>query len=284
MQRTAQGGYTTVMKIVFDIGGTNTRIAGSKDGKNISTPVMYETPRDFSSGIEQFVRTAKEIAAGETIDAVAGGIAGPLDKEKSLLTDAANLPDWNQKPLKRLLEEKLSAPVILENDTAMWGLGEAMHGKGKNERIVVYLTVSTGVGGCRIVDKAIDDNAFGFEPGHHIIEPNGPECGCGGRGHLEALISGAAVQKKFDMHPRNIIDPRIWSDIEKYLAIGLFNTSVFWSPDIIIFGGSMMRSISLKNVEKELHRLNTVLPTLPKITQSTLGETGGLLGSLSRMI
>ncbi len=269
------------MKIVFDIGGTNTRMASSTDGKTLSDPVIYETPSLFSEGIEKFVKTAKELAREEKIDAIAGGIAGPFNREKSMLAHAPNLPDWNNKPLKQQLENRLQTTVHLENDTAMWGLGEAIHGSGKNNKIVVYITVSTGVGGCRIVDQKIDRSSMGFEPGHQIIDPNGPKCGCGGAGHLEAFISGSAMQHKFDMHPRNIVDPKIWSEAENYLAIGLFNTCVFWSPDIIVLGGSMMRSISLDNVQESLMQLNTILPSLPSLALSQLTDVGGLIGSLS---
>lgn len=269
------------MKIVFDIGGTNTRIAGSTDGKTLSEPIIYETPSLFSEGIEKFVATAEHLAEGKEIDAIAGGIAGPFNHEKSMLMNAPNLPDWNNKPLQQLLQEKLHAKVSLENDTAMWGLGEAIHGSGKDKKIVVYITVSTGVGGCRIVDQKIDQNAFGFEPGHQIIDPRGPLCGCEGIGHLEAFISGSAMQRKFDMHPRNIVDPKIWNEAEKYLAIGLFNTCVFWSPNIIVLGGSMMRSISLDNVQENLMQLNTILPSLPALALSQLEDVGGLIGALS---
>lgn len=270
------------MNIVFDIGGTNTRIACSEDGKILSTdPVIYPTPQSFQEGLERFSATAEKLSKGIKIGSAVGGIAGLLDREKSMLAFAPNLSDWNNKPLKQELEQRLNTNVFLENDTAMWGLGEALRGAGTGKSIVVYLTVSTGVGGCRIVNKKIDVSSNGFEPGHQIIDPNGPECPCGGKGHLEAFISGTAMQRKFDMHPRNVIDPEIWSDIERYLAIGLMNTCVFWSPDIIVLGGSMMRSISLENVETHLAKLNTVLPVLPKITLSTLGDTGGLLGSLS---
>ena len=145
-----------------------------------------------------------------------------------------------------MLEEQLKAPVYLENDTATWALGEANAGAGKGKDIVVYMTISTGVGGTRVVHGNLDTSAYGFEIGHQIIDPNGPQCGCGGKGHLEAFIGGSSVQKQYGKAPQDITDIAVWQKTAEYLAIGLSNISVFWSPNIIILGGSMMKSIPLE--------------------------------------
>ncbi len=266
--------------ITFDIGGTNTRIASSEDGKTLSEPVIYKTPKLFSDGIAEFVKTAKQLSNNQNITAIAGGIAGPMDQKKTMLVKAPNLLDWNYKPLKQILEQELKTKVFLENDTAMWGLGEATYGAGKGKKIVAYITVSTGVGGCRIVNGNIDANSYGFEPGHMIIDPNGPLCGCSGKGHLEALVGGAALEKRFGKKPQDIIDPAVWDNVTKYLAMGLVNIAVLWSPEIIILGGSVMKSISLQKLRDHIATLNTILPEFPTITASTLHDTGGLLGAL----
>ena len=269
------------MVIVFDIGGTNTRIAYSKDGKTLSEPVIYPTPEHFDAGVSQFVATVKKLSGGEKIMTIAGGIPGPMDAEKTMLLKAPNLKNWNNKLLKNILEKELGAPVFLENDTAMWGIGEALHGAGKDFEIVVYMTVSTGVGGTRIVNGAIDTSAQGFEPGHQIINPDGPECGCGGKGHLEAYISGTALQNKFGKPPKEIKDPAIWDEEAKYLAIGLLNTSVFWSPHCIVLGGSMMKDIPIAKVASYMQSMNHILSALPELKLAQLKDTGGLIGSLS---
>jgi glucokinase len=269
------------MFLVFDIGGTNTRIAASRDGVHIENPVIYSTPKSFQDGITQFVTTATQLSGGEKIIAIAGGIAGPLDADKTMLVKAPNIPDWNGKPLAQELSKTLNAPVFLENDTAMWGLGEAAYGAGAGKRIVVYMTVSTGVGGCRIVDGAIDANAHGFEPGHMIIDPNGPICGCGGIGHLEALAGGAAMEKRYRKKPQNITDASIWDETTKHLAMGILNVAVIWSPECIVLGGSMMKSIRLEHIQSHLGALNTILPEFPEVSISSLQEKGGLLGSLA---
>lgn len=269
------------MFIVFDVGGTKTRIAASTDRKKISEPVIYSTPKSFDEGIEKFVATVKKMTNGERINAIAGGIAGPLDVKKSQLLNAPNIPNWNNKPLKQQLETQLQTRVFLENDTAMWGLGEALIGAGKGKKIVVYMTISTGVGGCRIVDGAIDASTYGFEPGHMIINPDGPECSCGGKGHLEAYAGGRALERRIGEKPEHIHDYLVWEDIAKYVTMGLLNVCVLWSPQIIILGGSMMKSISLQGIHSNIKKLNTILPELPEITLSTLQEKGGLIGSLA---
>lgn len=268
------------MHIVFDIGGTNTRIAASKDGATLTEPVIYPTSQDFDVAIQQFIDTAQQLSGGEQIQTIAGGMPGPMDTDKTMVVKAPNLKSWNNKPFKKLLEEKLFTKVILENDTAMWGLGEAMHGAGMGHDIMVYMTVSTGVGGTRIVQGKIDESAQGFEPGHQIISPDGPECGCGGNGHLEAYISGTALQKKYNMLPQEIQDPAVWEEQAYLLAIGLLNTTVFWSPSCIVLGGSVMKDVPLERVEAHLKSLNHIMPTLPVLKRSTLGSTGGLLGAL----
>ncbi len=269
------------MFIVFDVGGTNTRVAASQDGTTLTEPIIYPTPQDFSEGVTRLADTAKQLANGAPIDGIAGGLPGPMDIDHTQLLKAPNIKDWNNKPLTQELEHRLQTTCYIENDTAMWALGEAHAGAGKGHDIAVYITVSTGVGGTRIVNGNIDTSAYGFEIGHQIIDPNGPACGCGGIGHLEAFIGGNAMELRHHRPPKEIIDEAIWEDTAHMLALGLLNTSVFWSPTIIILGGSMMKSISLQRVQFHMESLNHILPELPLVSVSTLGDTGGLIGSLS---
>ncbi|MBI2314469.1 ROK family protein, partial [Candidatus Daviesbacteria bacterium] len=161
------------MFLVFDIGGTNMRLAVSRDGKNIEEPKILKTPKDFDEGMLLFKKTALNLSDGEKIKAAAGGIAGPLDGKKEMLVNSPNLAGWVKKPLKKALEKFFGAPVFIENDAALSGLGEATYGSGQGYKIIVYITISTGVGGARIVNSHIDTNALGFEPGHQIIEKDG---------------------------------------------------------------------------------------------------------------
>ncbi len=270
------------MYILFDIGGTNMRIACSKDGVEVDEPTTISTlPDNFEKSIEEFYSAVQRLTGGQAIKAIAGGVPGSLDKEKTMLLTAPNLPDWNRQPLKEELQQKLGASVYLENDTAMTGLGEATAGAGKGKGIVVYITVSTGVGGCRITNGEITSNARGFEPGHQIIDPEGPQCGCGGKGHLEAFIGGAALERTHGAKPETITDPAVWEQAAYYLALGLNNVLVFWSPHIIVLGGSVMKSINIDRVRHHLRNIVKIYTDLPPVELSLLGEKAGLIGALT---
>jgi len=270
------------MFLVFDIGGTNMRLAVSHDGKDIEEPKILETPKDFDEGMSLFKKTALDLSDGEKVIASAGGIAGSLDGKKGMLVNSPNLPGWVKKPLKKTIEKFFDNPVYIENDAAIVGLGEALVGAGRNHAIVAYITVSTGVGGARIVDGKIDRNAMGFEPGHQILEINGPLCPtCGVPGHLEGYVSGAALKKKYNKNPEDIIDKKVWDDVAYYLAFGIHNSLLHWSPDVIVLGGSMMKSIPIEKVSENLHEILTIFPKAPLVKRAELGNKGGLRGALA---
>ncbi len=268
------------MYLVFDIGGTKTRIAASNDLHTLSEPIIFPTSKSYDEGIKIFAEKCKEISQGQSIKAVAGGITGPLNKEKSLSLISPNLPDWSQRTIKQDLNELLNAPIFIENDAHLFGLGEAGFGSGKDFNIIVFLTVSTGVGGVRITNKKIDPSALGFEPGHQIIIPDGLPCGCGGKGHLESYVSGSALEKIYHRPPETIEDESVWEQVTRYLAIGLNNTIVHWSPDVIILGGGVSERIDLDLLNKYLKKYVTIFPSLPIIERATLGDLGGLYGAL----
>ena len=184
----------------------------------------------------------------------------------------------------KLLGKTISEVVGKEKiDAALVGLGEAVSGTGKGHRIVAYMTVSTGVGGVRIVNGKIDENALGFEPGHQVINFDGPNCtGCGVSGHLESYICGRDVEAKYKMKPYEIADPKIWDDLAKYLAYGVNNTLIHWSPDILVLGGSMMKrvGIPIDNVRQYVKQFTKILPQTPPIELASLGDWGGLYGGL----
>lgn len=278
------------MYILFDIGGTKMRLTGSRDGKTFGEAMKVPTPRDnFEEGIRTFADTAHRIAGGETIEGAAGGIAGPFDSTKSMLVNAPNIPGWNRKPLKEELEKALGCNVHLENDTAAVGLGEAHAGAGKGAEIMVYITVSTGVGGARIVDGRVDANRFGCEIGHHIINAD-DRISCisckADRGELESYVSGTAFRRKFGTDAFKVDDDAAWESAARLLAIGLNNVAVFWSPDVIVIGGSMVagtsgRVIPFERIEYHYERTLTIFPERPELRKAELGDIGGLYGALA---
>lgn len=268
------------MFLVFDIGGTNMRVGVSPDGEGLSNIQSISTPDRFEEGIKAFKDLADKVISGQKMNSAAGGITGPLNKSKSTTLNPPHQPDWKEKPIKEELERILGVNVFLENDTALAALGETIIGAGKGKEIVVYLTISTGVGGARVVNGKIDANSLGFEPGHQIIAIDGEPCNCGGKGHLESYASGSGLERKYQMKAQDIKDEKVWDQVARYLAIGLNNTIVHWSPDMVILGGSVMRSLSLETVIQYLKETVTIFPNLPEITQVSLGDEVGLYGAL----
>lgn len=257
------------------------RMGISPDGKIISQVKMVPTPKDFNQGIQSLKQAAGELLGGEKIQGVAGGIAGVLDKEKTMLVTSPHVGGWIQKPLKLELEKAFDCLVVLENDTALVGLGEATKGAGMGKSIVAYLGIGTGIGGVRIVDQKIDKNSLGFEPGHQIIVPNGNSCSCGGKGHLETYVGGSYIEKIYHQKAQELKDDGIWEEITRYLSIGLNNTIVHWSPDIVVLGGSVMESLPLEKVIKHLKNTLKIFPQAPQIVKASLGHDGGLYGALN---
>lgn len=267
------------MYLVFDIGGTNTRIASSSDGKTLKNSKSIPTEKDFEKQIQLIISIANELSNGSKIERAAGGVAGTLSKDKSVLINSPHLKEWIQKPLKEELETNLGTPVYLENDAHLGGLGEACFGAGKGFGIVTFITIGTGLGGARIVNQKIDRNSSGFEPGHQIIKIDGNTCNCGGVGHLETYVGGAYLGKANGIKAEEIKDQAVWDKVAEYLAIGLNNTIVHWSPEVVILSGSVAQKIPIEKVKSYLNNFLKVFPA-PQIIKGSLGQEAGLYGGL----
>ncbi|MBI4175549.1 ROK family protein [Candidatus Berkelbacteria bacterium] len=270
------------MIAVFDIGGTHLRVAVSTDGSRLGEPVILDTPAAFEEGITLLTQTIRELAPNN-LTTIVGGIAGPLDKQHGMVRNAPNLPGWNNQPLRERLAKEFNVPVLLENDTALVGLGEAVAGAGRGHAIVAYLTVSTGVNGVRIVDGSIDRNTRGFEIGHQIVSSEHINCPtCDVPGHLEGLIGGRTLEERFGMPPSRLKNENLeaWEDVLRYAAIGVHNLLLYWSPDIVVIGGGLARDIVSSHLEQRVQSLITIWPDIPPIVLGELQDIGGLKGAL----
>lgn len=243
------------MYLLFDLGGTKLRWAISTDGETFGEPAIVDSPADAAQTAALFggLRDRGEIKA----------VAGGLTLKKIVLAEE--------------IKKVFACPVYLENDTALVGLGEATAGAGQGSKIVAYLTISTGVGGVRIIDGRLDRHAASFEPGHQIIdfhEPAKP---------FEDYVSGRAVEQLTGRHPRETTDEAFWGEIAKIAAVGIHNTILHWAPEVVVMGGSMMKipGIPLAALERHLRDSLAFWPHFPELRLATLGDFGGLHGALA---
>jgi len=276
------------MYLLFDIGGTKTRLAYSADGTTFGEYVKFDTPKDFDEGIEKIKAEKEKLCLGKEVIAAGGGVAGPMNREKTMLVNSPNLSGWNTKPVKDALSDAFGVPAYIENDSAIVGLGEACAGAGRGYEIVAYMTVSTGVGGARIVDGRIDRNVHGFEPGHQIIDIDGTLCpACkvetDDPNEAEELISGTATAIRFGKKAYEVTDPQVWEELSKWLAVVVNNTVVHWSPDVVVLGGSMIvgdPAIPVDRTETHLQEL-LIFADMPHVKSAELADIGGLHGALA---
>ncbi len=261
------------MLFLADIGGTKTRLGLSKNFKKIDEIKIFETSKNY----QDFLNLIKENTQNLKIKKACFGFAGLFDKRKIKLLKAPNLKDFENKNLKKDLEKILNCEVILENDALLAGLGEANFGAGKDIEVFGYLTLSTGIGGAKIVNKKADENIFGFEPGHSYFLVNLKNFQFF---EVEELISGSAIEKIYHQKPEEIKSKIFWQEIEKLLAGFLVNVSLFWSVDKIILGGGLSKSLNFKRLNENVNKLNP-LPVKIKIFKSKLKDLAVLYGCIS---
>ncbi|MGD8633039.1 MAG: ROK family protein [Anaerolineales bacterium] len=188
--------------IAVDFGGTNIRSAYFPEpepppGKQVKIPTQADSGPEkvIARLVDAIIEVMPDSREGIQIGI---GTPGPLDPVSGTVFKAPNLPGWTDIPLKSQLEEKLGCPVHLGNDANVAALGEWKFGAGRGSSHMIYLTISTGIGGGVIVDNQLLLGADGLagELGHITVKPGGAPCGCGGRGHIEAEASGTAIARK----------------------------------------------------------------------------------------
>ena len=291
------------MLIACDIGGTKFRVAKSKDGINFDEPIIKETPKDPNEGLKMIAETIYDLVVkrdlqtgkilkSEKIDSAVFGIAGVLDETHNFLIKAPHLTAWEKIPIREFFEKELSKisekkglfdlilgrsnppKIFVENDTSIVGLGEAVAGAGKSFEKVVYITVSTGIGGVKIVRGKFEENNFGFEPGFQILNNQTGE-------NWEDLCSGTEVAKKSGMEPKDFAKTGGWAEVEKNVAIGIHNCILHWSPDVVVVGGSMARDFNFENLKNQITKMMKIHPTIPEIKMAELGSIGGIYGGFA---
>jgi len=256
---------------VFDIGGTGYRVAPGWDNNKLGEVIHGLTCSNYREGVSSLIKSLNISGAKNRFEKIAGCIAGTVDQNNGKLISSPNLTDWVGKPLKSDLENEFGCPVLLENDAAGEGLGEAVFGAGKGFKTIGFFTVGTGIGGAKIEDGKIVERA---EPGWQIVFNDGEV------GYLEAMAGGRAIERIYGKKPIEITDPKIWEHETRLLAMGIHNAITFWNPEVMVLGGSIFKSIDLEMLKQILTEQNARFPKLPEIVRGSLGQEAGLWGCL----
>lgn len=191
--------------LAIDLGGTQIRAALVLPDTDVVCRVAVPT-RDEDGPeavLDRIADAAEEVLAAATREGrpapVAAGISapGPLDPWRGVILTPPNLAGWRDVPILEHVAARIDLPVYLERDTNVAVTAEWRYGAARGSRHPIYITVSTGVGGGVMVDGRLLRGADGTagEVGHLVVELDGPECGCGGIGHVEAIASGTAIAR-----------------------------------------------------------------------------------------
>jgi glucokinase len=262
------------MIVVFDIGATQTRFASVTNGE-LGDVVRMETDPSVG-GFGKFLGALEGFIGDGKVQQIIGGMPGELEGDDGVLLLDANLPKWVGLPVRARMEKQFDCPLTVGNDVVLGGLGESHFGAGINAGVMIYLTVSTGVNGVRIVDGRVDKSISRYEIGYQVVMDQD-----GTPATLESRVGGRALEERFGREPRKVRDSKVWSQVEHDLAVGLYNTLLHWTPDTVVFGGSMMRDIDLSRVRDELGKLPHALPKFPTLVYAKLGDQVGLYGAMS---
>ncbi len=187
--------------IGFDLGGTKMQAVLYDEDFKARGSVRKKTKghEGTRAGLERMVEVIRTLLdeTGVERKEIAGigvGCAGPLDLEKGVILEAPNL-GWRKAPVRETLEEAFKCPAVIANDVDAGTFGEFLFGAGKKARCVVGVFPGTGIGGgCVYEGKLLRGRTSScMEIGHVGVMPDGPVCGCGQKGCLEAVASRLAV-------------------------------------------------------------------------------------------
>jgi len=307
---------TIARALALDIGGTKLA-AGvvSEDGRVCSFRQRISRsergPDDMLDRLFALGRDALDAAgvSAEDMRAVGIGCGGPLDVERGVVQGPPNLPGWEDVALVEQAEKAYGVPARLENDGVAAALGEYQHGAGRGAQSMVYLTISTGVGGGVILDGRLmrGRSGNGGEIGHMVVVHDGRPCPCGSRGCLEAYCSGTSIAARarelLDDGAESVLaslanvtaadvsraaadgDPvasALWEDTIEILGTGVASLSNLFEADVLVLGGGVTRSGDrlLLPVRKRVEELAFEFAgERSKVVLSELGEHVGVVGA-----
>ena len=309
----------TQYALVADVGGTQTRIALIDEAGVIAARRSTETrAAEGRDAVMNRLAVALEDIAPSAQGPVKGiglSLASPVEPGTGVMYNPPNLgPEWHIFTPIPYLAERLSLPVFAGNDATLGAVGEHAYGAGRGCSDMVYMTVSTGIGGGVIIDNKLftGSSGFGGEIGHMTIDQNGELCNCGNVGCLEALASGAALARISQARLRagessmmtdlaggdiDDIDARIvvqaarqddrlavslMEQVTHSLASGIISLMHIFDPQLIVIGGSLGNNLGnyMPIVESEVKQRGMAhFQGAVPVAMSHLGDDVSLLGA-----
>jgi len=292
-----------------DIGGTKIAV-GQVDG-NGRLLSRLESSTDADRGYEDALRRIEEMlretakGTGGEMTGVGIGCTGPVYPLSGEIGSVEFLPGWEGKNLVADLKRIFDTSVAMENDADAVALGEALCGAGKGRKSLIFVTVGTGIGGGIILNGQLYRGVDYSHPeiGHHIIDASGPLCYCGAHGCWEVLARGPAMVEWFTAQEpngfsgaANLTAKKVcemargknelaFRAVEReayYLGLGLANLITLFTPEAIVLGGSVMKSLPLfwDGIWKTIAANCGEVPFQKTVLASaSLGEDAPLIGA-----
>lgn len=283
----------------LDLGGTNIKIVIIERNGEGTVVEKRTVPTGAQGGPD--VVTANLVTAGlsaledHAVASVGLGVPGLFDRETGAIELFPNLPGpWKGYPLRTNVAEGIGRPIEMINDARAFTLAEGLMGSGKGCHTVACITLGTGVGGGIMIDGVLHTGAFGVagELAHQTIVIDGPVCGCGNRGCVEALTKADVLTDLAGQPtPAAVFDAarrgneralRAVEQVAGHLGVGLANVVTILGPDRIVVGGGIAEAgdFVLDRIRAAVRSRVTLVPTDQiEIVPAEFGPYAGAVGA-----
>jgi glucokinase len=268
------------MYVAIDNGGSATRIGYIADLRvpQIELIEQFATCQDYKAQIEKLL---KSIAAcgSEGLAGIGVSLGGHIAKDGLSVRDAANLRDYEGRPLVQELREASGCPVRLAHDTVCGLLAEKAFGALASFDLCAYLTISTGTGAAIQLRKDGQALTVSMEMGHQLLAGNTRPCLCGQVGCLETITGGRQIALRFGREAAQIDDPAFWREFTEALALGIVNLTRLTRIEAIAISGGI--ALHVPYLKEQLPERVAALCArdAPQLFWSQLGESAPLLGA-----
>lgn len=247
------------MYLAIDIGGTKTLLAAfTKEGKLRSTH-RFATNPDYKHFKHDLAEELKNQFPSFHFTHGCCAVPARIDHKRGVALGFGNL-EWVNIPIRRDLEVITKLPMIIENDAKLGGLSEALLVLDRYKK-VLYLTISTGIGGGVIINGVIDPNLIDSEPGQMVIEHKGVS------DRWEHFASGKAIVRRYHKRAADIDDPATWEIICHDLAAGMAILLATMQPEVVIIGGGVGAHFKKFGdiLNRQLAKYETPLVSVPPV-------------------